>query len=244
MLEDSHTGNRLKNEFNTSETATKFRARMGEVLAERYAVICVGDEGDNPHAVRMLSEGLVRGDLRDILLPRLSIDEYVSADPDADNVVVAFFLKGVPEAVLPLKNFCEHCEGVNLADYANSETIENCTIVYTEMDRAILKVDNIVDMLEQVCVVAEMKPEDFTLTFPNTRRKYPYDRGVMEKYFQYRTEQQSKEAQEAALKQNDGEVQSEEDPGYDSKVEEAYVNHIAGLFGGLIREDLKSILKV
>jgi len=116
--------------------------------------------------------------------------------------------------------------------------------VYTEMDRAILKVDNIVDMLEQVCVVAEMKPEDFTLTFPNTRRKYPYDRGVMEKYFQYRTEQQSKEAQEAALKQNDGEVQSEEDPGYDSKVEEAYVNHIAGLFGGLIREDLKSILKV
>ncbi len=241
MLEDVRTEERLDKEFDTQNEARSFLTRMGPVLSERLAVIAVAEKGDNPDMIRMLSEGLVRGDLRDILLPRLSIDEYVSADPEADNVVIAFFIKGVPEAVLPLKNFCEHCEGVSLSDYASSETIENCTIVYAEMDRPTLKVKNIEDMLEQVCVVADMKPDDFTLTFPNTQRKYPYDPGVMEKYFQYRSEEQSKKAQELALNNNDGEVQPEPEVGDGEKMNEAAIIHMASLFGDLPPGDLKSI---
>lgn len=207
MLEDTRTKARLDQTFSERHLAEAFRKKLGPVLANRYQSVVVGD---NPHVVRMLSEGLVRGDLRDILLPRLSIDEYVSADPESDNVVIAFFLKGVPEAVLPLKNFCEHCEGVSLADYASSETIENCTIVYAEMDRPTVKIENIVDMLEQVCVVADMEMADFTLTFPNTQRKYPYDVSVIEKYFRYRTEEKSREAAELAKQEAEQNEQVQE----------------------------------
>jgi len=224
-IQDTITRDRLVNEFASQRDARDFLTRMGRVLAERSEVIAIGEPGDNPELIRMLSEGLVRGDLRDIILPRLSIDEYVSSDPDADNVVLAFFVKGVPEAVLPLKNFCEHCEGVTLADYASSETIENCYIVYAEMDRANVKVKNIVDLLDQVCLVADMKVEDFTLTFPNTQKKYPYDPAVIEKYFQYRTEELSREAQQAAV---DKETEAAQQ---DPQVQEALVNHMVRLFG-------------
>ncbi len=222
-IEDVVTHAQLPNEFTSQEYAREFMKKLGPILENRSAVIAVGEEGDNPEIIRMLSEGLVRGDLRDIILPRLSIDEYVSSEPDSDNVVLAFFIKGVPEAVLPLKNFCEHCEGVDLADYASSETIENCYIVYAEMDRPTVKVKNIVDLLEQVCLVADMTVDDFSLTFPNTQKKYPYDPAVIEKYFEFRTEEKSKEAQQAALSQ-DEEQQS-------PQVREAMVEHMIRVFG-------------
>ena len=231
ILRDLVTDMIIREGFESREDAVRMRDKSAPLIRARLDVEAICEENDNPELVRMLNEGLVRGDLRNILLPRLSIDEYVSADPNADNVVVAFFVKGVPEAVLPLKNFCEHCEGVRLADYANSETIENCSIVYAEMDRPTVEIDNIVDMLEQICIIAEMKPEDFTLTFPNTQKKYPYDPAVIEKYFRYRTEEQSKEALKAAMQ--------DDEPS--EKIQEAMVNRMVGLFGALTREDLKSI---
>lgn len=226
MIENISTRDRLPNEFANEAEAKAFRTKMGPVLSEMVQVVAVGEEGDNPELIRMLSEGLVRGDLRDIILPRLSVDEYVSSDPESDNVVLAFFVKGVPEAVLPLKNFCEHCEGVDIADYASSETIEDCYIVYVEMDRPTVKVQNITDLLSQVCMVADMDPEDFTLTFPNTAKKYPYDPAVIEKYFQFRSEEESLEAQKAALAQH--EQEQEQQP---AEVREALINHMVRVFG-------------
>ena len=147
----------------------------------------------------MLTEGLVKGDLYKILLPRISVDEFVPGDPDTDNIVIAFFLKGVPEATLPFKVFAEQSNGVISADYGDSETVVGAQNVYTEFDRDNLEMEDIHALMIQSAMLAGLETEDFTMTFPHTDEKFAYDPSVMKEYFISRNKKKNEIAQRKAI---------------------------------------------
>ena len=205
-------------------------------LESNYRVLPEDIETVPKNVIKMLREGMVKGDLRGILLPKLSVDQYLPADPKSLNIVLAFFIKGVPEAVLPVKNFIDHCNGVVDVDYGDSETIPNCSIVYAEMNREKLNVQHIHTMVSYMARLANMEPEDFTLTFPNTDDKFPYSPEVIDQYFEMRSREETQKAQERAMADQAKSDQTNDegvDPGSKPTqiAQEALITRLAGLLG-------------
>jgi len=131
---------------------------------------------------RMLMEGLIVGDIRDILSPRVGIDEYVSS-MESDNVVVSFEIKNVPEAVEPLKNFCDRFPHVVLTDMSDSDTHEGVSVVYVEIARNTKRtVSAVCDVIEGVAPLASLEPGDMSLRFPTVDRLFPYSRQAIQTY--------------------------------------------------------------
>jgi hypothetical protein len=187
---------RISVDFASRELADASLSRLGPIIGSHYKVEA---NTGNPLTDKLLTEGMVKGDLYKILLPRISVDEFVPGDPETDNVVVAFFLKGVPEATLPFKNFCEQSNGVINADYGDSETVVGAQNVYCEFDRENLEMEDIDAIMIQAAMLAALEPADFTMTFPHTDKKFPYDIETMKDYFISRNEQKNRMAQQRAL---------------------------------------------
>lgn len=187
----------FKKSFPSFEEADRWRKRLGFVLSENYKTVI--ETADNKKK-KLINEGLVKGDLRDILLPRLSVDEYVPADSNTDNIVLAFFIKGVPEAVIPFKNFCEKSNGVLLVDYGDSDSVVNSSVVYVEFDRENLDIRDIAQLISQISMLSSFEPEDLTMTFPHTNDKFPFDLNLLKQYFKNRNERENKLAQLKAEK--------------------------------------------
>ena len=195
-LKHKQTQERFARNFPTREAAEGHLDRLGPVVKNQYMVEAVTG---NPRADRMLTEGLVKGDLYKILLPRISVDEFVPGDPETDNVVIAFFLKGVPEATIPYKSFVEKSNGVISADYGDSETVVGAQNVYAEFDRENLEIEDIHGLLIQAAMLAGFETDDFTMTFPHTDDKFPYDPVTMKEYFISRDIKKNQMAQQKAL---------------------------------------------
>jgi hypothetical protein len=195
---------RLNKSFTSKEEADQYIERMSSFFQTYYKSVY---ESKNPKLNRILNEGFIKGDLENILMPRISIDEYVPSDPETDNVVVAFFIKGVPEAVLPLKNFCEKSNGVLTVDYGDSDTIMDTSIIYCEFDRERLKIQNIHDLVIQISMIGSLNPGDFTMTFPHTNQKFPYEPTLMKQYFISRNRRKNLLAQRQAEKEAEQELE-------------------------------------
>ena len=184
--------------FVSAEETQTWIKRMGPVLSKEWKPVYVPNVGECPKIARILNEGLVKNDLEDILLPRVSVDEYVPTDPNTDNIVLAFFIKGVPEAVLPFKNFCEKCTGVLEVDYGDSDTVMNTSIVYVEYDRDKFDIDDVRGLMAQISMLANIEEDDFTLTFPHTTKKFPYRAEILQQYFFSRSMRDNRLAQKQA----------------------------------------------
>ena len=198
IVENKHSGNRPFDQmFYTEGSARGWIDRMGEVISKDWKAVF---ESGNPTLNRMINEGLEKRDLEGIILSRVSVDEYLPADQDSDNIVIAFFLKGVPEAVIPFKNFCEKCNGVMDVDYGDSDTIVNTSVVYVEFDRESMDMQDLADLMTQVSMLSGLDINDITLTFPHTNKKFPYHPGLVKHYFDSRTERDNKIAQKKAMK--------------------------------------------
>ena len=109
--------------FPDRDMAEQYIWRMGNTLGQLYEAHYIGPGSADIR--RMINEGLIAHDLDNILLPKISVDEYLPADNDSENIVVAFFIKGVPEAVIPYKDFASKFHGVVDVDYGDSDTIPN-----------------------------------------------------------------------------------------------------------------------
>lgn len=197
VVEDKNGDAVTKGEFALREEAEAYINRYPPFFRGDYRAV---HRSGNSWLDRVLTEGLLKQDLDGILLPQINIDGYVPADPNTDNVVIAFYLKGVPEAVIPFKDFCDKCNGVLDVDYGDSETIRNTSIVYIEMDRKNLRLDDISDLMKQVCMLTTFDVDDFTMMFPHTNEKFPYNLEIMNKYFRSRDERDNLKAQRKAEK--------------------------------------------
>lgn len=198
IVENKYSGSRPFDQmFYDEESAQGWIDRMGKTLCKEWKPMF---DSDNPTLNRMINEGLNKRDLEGIILSRVSVDEYLPADQDSDNIVIAFFLKGVPESVLPFKNFCEKCNGVMDVDYGDSDTIVNTSVVYVEFDRETMDMKDLADLMTQVSMLSGLDVNDFTITFPHTNKKFPYQPRLIKHYFDSRTERDNQIAMKKAMK--------------------------------------------
>ncbi len=209
IVENIHSGNRpLSKEFIDRGETQDWIIRMGPVIAKQWKPVY--ESGDST-INRMINEGLEKNDLEGIMLPRVSIDEYLPADADSDNIVIAFFIKGVPEAVIPFRDFIRLCNGIMDVDYGDSDTIINTSVVYSEMDRENFDIKDLRDIMIQVSMLSGLSPKDFTITFPHTNKKFPFGLNLINRYFRSRTKKDNMRAQEKARKSAETEKQEELD---------------------------------
>lgn len=207
VIRNRSSGNRLsETSYETEQAASAAISRLGSAFAPMFEAYYISG---NVTIRRMINEGIVRGDLESILLPKISVDEYVPSDPDTDHIVLAFYLKGVPEAVYPFKNFCEKSDGVILADYGDSDTIPQASIVYVEFDRDNFQPDKIDNLVSQVALTCNLEPEDFSLAFPNSNKTFPYHIKVLIGYFDARDREDNLLAQKQAIQQRTTDLQDE-----------------------------------
>lgn len=207
VLVNRASGNWLNQDHYPSEgIARSALRRLGEAFARLY--IPMPDLKDI-HWRRALNEGFHSGDLEHILLPQFSIDVYVPGDPNTDNIVVGFLIKGVPEAVYPFKQFLSFCRGVKHVDYGDSDTLPHTSIVYVEFERDHFHVNNLDDMINQVCRIAGFEPRDFAVSFPNSNKTFPYKREQIADYFEERSRRKNQLAQDKAMKERTDHLQSE-----------------------------------
>lgn len=205
--------NDILREFASEELARSHLDGMGGFFQKNYKVV---EQTGNETWDTIIIEGLIGGDLSGILLPEVSIDEYVPSDPNTDNIVIAFFIKGVPEAVIPFRTFCQNCDGVLDVDYGNSETRVNSHVVYVEMDRKTVLPSVIDGLVQMVSRVADLDPADFTMDFPHTNKRFPYDTRVIKKYLDSRTRRDNLLAQRKA--------EQEDEPEQDENVQDGQRN--------------------
>ena len=121
----------------------------------------------------ILSEGLKAGDLKDLILPMISIDEFESKiTPDA--VVIAFFVDDKDPAQ-DLSNFMEK----DISDLIDSDVSpapneEGYYLVFVEFMRDKYLPDNILSLISSVSLVAnidewEFKPYKVDKIYPLTK---------------------------------------------------------------------------
>jgi hypothetical protein len=191
-----HTsGTIIQHEYDDKNAALTYLNNMGESFIAHYTAIPITN---NKKYFQMLTEGLVAGDLRHIVLPQISIDEYLPSDADSDNIVIGFFIKGVPEAILPFRDFLGNCTGVVDVAYSSSDTHMDTTVVYVEFARN-LRIDDVEDLMIQVELLTTLSSEDFSMVFPSSSKKYPYSLEMIKRYFDQRTAKQNWKAQKLAL---------------------------------------------
>jgi hypothetical protein len=163
--------------FDTFGAATSFIKK--QVLSEFFEV-----DFNHPsqRIRRMLTEGLGQGDLIDLLMPRISFDEYVSNN-DNNNIVLAFFVLNEPLAVEPLEKFCSKIPGVVDVDSSDSDTISNASIVYVEFKREDDSKEQIKGLIEDISKVSNIPLEDFGVSFPSREERFPYSEELIDLYF-------------------------------------------------------------
>lgn len=211
--------------FETSDDAFNHLSAMGPAFASALEIV---PDTNDPKVYRMLTEGLVAGDMRRIILPQISVDEYVPGDPDTDNVVIAFFIKSVPESVIPFRDFIMKCRGIVDVAYGDSDTIPDASIVYAEMSRSNFKYDDLSTMMEHVGLLCDLDPSDFSILFPTTTKKHPYSLDVIKEYFERRSIEDNRKAQQDAF---DKSQDDEDDNVSQEEMEEAMVEHLVESFG-------------
>jgi hypothetical protein len=192
--------------YPTEIAARQNLARLGEAFTRLYHPI---PSFANPYWYQVLREGFKAGDLENILLPQFSVDIYVPSDPNTDNIVVGFLIKGVPEAVFPFKQFLSYCTGVKHVDYGDSDTLPHTSIVYVEYDREMFHADDLDDLVHQVCRISGFEPEDFSVSFPNTNKTFPYSKEKIAEYFEERSWRKNRMAQDKAIHDRTQELQKE-----------------------------------
>jgi hypothetical protein len=207
IIINSNSAHPLDNNLYESEGAAgAVLKQLGEAFRTLYKVVPLYEDGKWQ---KVLLEGFKRGDLEGILLPQFSIDVYVPSDAKTDHIVVGFLIKGVPEAVFPFKNYCQYCHGVKAVDYGDSDTLPNTSIVYVEFSREEFEVNDLFELVDQVCRLANISPEDFSVNYPNSNKSYPYSQQSVRRYFGSRDRDKNRLAQWKASHERTKQIQKE-----------------------------------
>lgn len=206
LVEHITTGEALGKSHPDRESAKNFRDRLGEHVSQHYRVVM---RSGDANADRMVNEGMEPGDLYRILLPIISIDEYVSGTEGNDDIVLGFFIRGVETAIMPFEEFCRYSRGVTGTDHGTTSLYRDCSVVYVEFKRHPSAIGFILELVGHICRMASIKPEDLTLTFPISEDKFPFSEEIIREYFRRRDEMSSRAAAEAARKDIEGETQED-----------------------------------
>ncbi len=131
---------------------------------------------------RMLMEGFFKGDLAGILLPEISIDEYVAKAQDA--FVLAFFVQNEPNAVPPLVSFCNSTPGVLDVDASDSDTKAKTSVIYCEIKKDPKNWRLVRTLIREIASIAELNISDLVFTTSITSKKVPFSNEFLKRYIE------------------------------------------------------------
>lgn len=131
-----------------------------------------------PEFSRIIKEGFFKGDLAGIMVPRVSVDEYVAQE---GRVVIALFVQNVPEAAEALENFFMTSDGVVDTDSSDSEVDPTVSIIYIELEREGLDINDIHHLVEEAAMIGGFEVGDFRMI--TLKSKTPYSKKALKAYF-------------------------------------------------------------
>ena len=122
-----------------------------------------------------LSEGVEYGDLKRLIDPVMSIDEFRSKmGEDKDIIVVGLTVFG-KEPAEDLTNFVEKSyDWVLDADISSGETSDGNFIVFVELERTPKACEKIYKMVEDILNLTEQEMEDWSFTYYNGKKNFPF----------------------------------------------------------------------
>jgi hypothetical protein len=106
---------------------------------------------DSPNLITgMIQEGLIRGDLDQLVLPLLTIDQYASKISDKTNIVVGFYCME-EDAAHDLSNFIERSPYfIQDTDVSPAPTKDGYYMTFVEMSRTPDFVSALISLLDEV----------------------------------------------------------------------------------------------
>ncbi len=133
-------------------------------------------QANNQSPTSELNEGLEHGDLRRLVYPIISIDEYKSKmGEDADIIVLAFKVLG-KDPSNDLMEFIERGYDFVLdADVSSGEDSDGNWLVFVEMERSRLRAKDIVRLIEEILNLTEQNMEDWNFTYKDSRVPFAID---------------------------------------------------------------------
>jgi hypothetical protein len=127
-----------------------------------------------------IAEGLERGDLARLVHNELHIDEFSSKLGDDADIVVVSFKVSSKEPAIDLINFIEKgYDFVIDADMSPGEMDDGDYIVYVELDRKPEVIDQIIQLIEELENLTEIKPEDWRIRYYKSRQEDHFSREVL-----------------------------------------------------------------
>lgn len=130
-----------------------------------------------------LFEGSETGDLRRLVMPTLSIDEFRSKMGDDKDIVVLGFTVFNKDPALDLVNFVEKSyDWVLDADLSSGETNDGNYVVFVEIQRNADVTKYVLTLLHDLMNLTEQKLDDWTFTFYNKPEKRPITEKNLAKY--------------------------------------------------------------
>ena len=129
-----------------------------------------------------LNEGLEFGDLKRLVDPHFTVDQYKSKmGDDADILVLSFTVDG-KSAATDLMEFIERgYDFVQDADLSSGENAKGNWLVFVEMERNRQVPKNVIKMLEDILNLTEQKLDEWTFEYHKDNIDYPATEEALEK---------------------------------------------------------------
>lgn len=137
---------------------------------------------NNQHQQSKLSEGLENSDLKRLVDPHFTVDEYRSKmGDDADIMVLAFKVEGKSPAH-DLMEFIERgYEFVQDADLSSGEDFKGKWLVFVEMERNRQAPKNILRIVSDILNLTEQDMDEWTFRYHEDDIDYPVTEEALEK---------------------------------------------------------------
>jgi len=144
--------------------------KMNNNKQHKWAWECLAaSRQDSPQS--NLTEGLEKGDLAHLVMPKVTVDEYKSKmGSDKDIVVVSFQVRS-KEPALDLVNFLEKSyDWVVDSDLSSGELFDGSYVVFVEIERDADLGENLISMFTDLENLTDFKLDDWRLVYFKTKK--------------------------------------------------------------------------
>jgi hypothetical protein len=118
-----------------------------------------------------LTEGLEKGDLARLVMPKVTVDEYKSKMGSDEDIVVVSFQVRSKEPALDLVNFLEKSyDWVIDSDLSSGELFDGSYVVFVEIERDADLGENLISMFTDLENLTDFKLDDWRLVYFKTKK--------------------------------------------------------------------------
>jgi hypothetical protein len=123
-------------------------------------------------ATHKIFEGLERSDLKNLITPILTIDEYKSKMGEDEDICVLCFTVLYKEPAFDLSSFIERrCDWVLDSEVSSGELEDGKFLVFVEAERTDQLAEDIVLLIESMLNLTDQSLEEWVVKYPQTKKE-------------------------------------------------------------------------